>query len=117
MELLIFNPNVIVKQRNTVLKSSNTKNTPNTSYPNATEKQRGTVLKSSNPKETHNPSYPNAIEKQRDTVLKPSNTKQIHNPMFDFPKQKTKLISKHFKTPIPKIYLNDNPIKNNPNNK
>ena len=76
-----------------------------------------TVLKSSNLKETHNPSYLNVIEKQRDTVLKPSNSKEIHNPTFDFPKQKTKLTSKHFESQIPEIYLNDNPTKNDPNNK
>ena len=74
-------------------------------------------MKSSNLKETHNPSSPNVIEKQKDTVLKPSNAKQIHNPTFDFPKQKAKLTSKHFENPIPKIYLNENPTKIDPNNK
>ena len=69
-------------------------------------KQRDTVLKPSNPKETNNPSSPNVIEKQKDSVLKPSSSKQIHSPTFDFPKQKTKLTSKHFENPIPKIYLN-----------
>ena len=49
---------------------------------------------------------PNVIEKQRDTVLKRSKAKQIHSPTFDFPKQKTKLTSKHFENLIPKIYLN-----------
>ena len=109
--------NAVVKQRDTVLKPSNAKETHSTSYPNATEKQRDTVLKLSNTKETHNPSSPNVIEKQRDTVLKPSNAKQIHNPTFDFPKQKIKLISKHFENSIQRIYLNDNPTKNDSNNK
>ena len=86
-------------------------------YPNVILKQRDTVLKSSNPNETNNPSSPNIIEKQKDTVLKPSNAKQIHSPTFDFPKQKIKLTSKHFENPIPKIYLNENPTKNDPNSK
>ena len=68
-------------------------------------------------KPNNNPSPPNVIEKQKDTVLKRSNAKQIHSPTFDFPKQKTKLTSKHFENPIPKIYLNENPTKNDPNNK
>ena len=83
-----------------------------TSYPNVTEKQRDTILKSSNPKETHNPSSPNVIEKQKDTVLKPSNAKQTHNL-----KQKTKLTSKHFENLILKIYLKEKPTKNDPNKK
>ena len=37
--------------------------------------------------------------------------------MFDFPKQKNKLTSKYFENLIPKIYLNENPTKNYPNNK
>ena len=37
--------------------------------------------------------------------------------MFDFPKQKNKLTSKYFENLIPKIYLNENPTKNDPNNK
>ena len=110
-------PNVILKQRDTALKSSDAKQIHNTSYPNATKKQRDTVLKSSNPKETNNPSSPNVIEKQKDTVLKPSSAKEIHSPTFDFPKQKTKLTSKHFENPIPKIYLNENPTKNDPSKK
>ena len=61
--------------------------------------------------------YPNLIEKQRNNVLKSSNAKQIHNQTFDFPKQKTKLSSKHSENPIPKIYLNDNPSKSDPINK
>ena len=68
-------------------------------------------------KPNNNPSPPNVIEKQKDTVLKRSNAKQIHSPKFDFPKQKTKLTSKHFENPIPKIYLNENPTKNDPNKK
>ena len=68
-------------------------------------------------KANDNPSPPNVLEKQKDTVLKRSNAKQIHSPKFDFPKQKTKLTSKHFENPIPKIYLNENPSKNDPNNK
>ena len=68
-------------------------------------------------KPNNNPSPPNVIEKQKDTVLKRSNAKQIHSPTFDFPKQKTKLTSKHFENPIPKIYLNENPTKNDPNKK
>ena len=86
-------------------------------YPNVIVKQRDTVLKPWNAKETHSTSYPNVTEKQRDTVLKPSNAERIHNPTFDFPKQKSKLSSKQFENPIPKIYLNDNPTKNDPNNK
>ena len=74
--------NVIVKQRDTVLKPSNAKETHSTSYSNVTEKQRDTILKSSNPKKTHKPSSPNVTEKQRNTVLKPSNAKQIHNSTF-----------------------------------
>ena len=110
-------PNVILKQGDNALKSSNAKQTHNTSYPNVIEKQRDTVLKSSNPKETKNPYSLNVIEKQKDTVLKRSNAKQIHSPTFDFPKHKTKLTSKHSSNPIPKIYLNENPTKNDPNNK
>ena len=64
-------------------------------------------------KPNNNPSPPNV----KDTLLKRSNAKQIHSPKFDFPKQKTKLTSKHFKNPIPKIYLNENPTKNDPNDK
>ena len=86
-------------------------------YPNVILKQRDTVLKLSNSNETNNPSSPNVIEKQKDTVLKPSNAKQIHSPTFDFPKQKIKLTSKHFENPIPKIYLNENPTKNDPSKK
>ena len=104
-------PNVIVRQRDTALKSSNAKETHNTSYHNEVQKQRDTVLKSLNPKETYNASSPNVIEKQGDTVLKPSNTKQIHNSTFDSPKHKIRLTSKHFENPIPKIYLNENPNK------
>ena len=110
-------PNLIVKQRETALKSLNTKETHKTSYPNVAEKQRTTVLKSLNPKETHNPSFPNVIEKQKDTVLKPSNAKQIQNPTFDSPKQKTELTSKHFENPKTKNFLNVNSSKNDPNNK
>ena len=55
--------------------------------------------------------------KNKKTVLKRSNAKQIDSPTFDFPKQKTKLTSKHFENPIPKIYLNENPTKNDPNKK
>ena len=110
-------PNVILEQGDNALKSSNAKQTHNTSYPNVIEKQRDAVLKSSNPKETNNPYSPNVIEKQKDTVLKRSNAKQINSPTFDFPKQKTKLTSKHSSNPIPKIYLNENPTKNDPNNK
>ena len=110
-------PNVIVKERDIVLKPSNAKETHSTSYPNVTEKQKDTVLKSLNPKKTHKPSSPNVTEKQRNTVLKPSNAKQIHNSTFEFPKQKTKFTSKHFENLIPKMYLNENPIKNDPNNK
>ena len=110
-------PNVIVKERDIVLKPSNAKETHSTSYPNVTEKQKDTVLKSLKPKKTHKPSSPNVTEKQRNTVLKPSNAKQIHNSTFEFLKQETKFTSKHFENPIPKIYLNDNPIKNDPNNK
>ena len=62
------------------------------------------------------PSPPNVLEKQKDTVLKRLNAKQIHSPTFDFPKQKTKFTSKHFENPIPKIYLNENPAKNDPKN-
>ena len=61
--------------------------------------------------------YPNVIVKQRDTVLKTSKAKKIHNPTFHLPKQKTKLTSKHFENPIPKIFLNENPTKNDPNKK
>ena len=86
-------------------------------YPNVIPKQRDTVLKSSNAKGTHNTSYPNVTKKQRDTALKPSNAKQIHGPTFDFPKQKTKLTSEHFENPIPKICINKNPTKNDPNSK
>ena len=68
-------------------------------------------------KPNNNPSPPDVLEKQKKIVLKRSNTKQIHSPTFDFPKQKTKLISKHFENPIPKIYLNENPTKNDPNKK
>ena len=53
----------------------------------------------------------------KNTVLKPSNAKQVHNPTFDSPKQKTELTSKHFENLIPKIYLNENLTKNDPNNK
>ena len=61
--------------------------------------------------------YPNVVEKQRDTLLKSSNANQIYNTKFDFPKQKTKLTSKHFENSISKIRLNDNPTKNDPSNK
>ena len=57
-----FYPNVIVKQRDTTLKSPKAKETHNTSYPNVTKKQKDTVLKSSNPKQTHNSSSPNVTE-------------------------------------------------------
>ena len=87
-------------------------------YPNVIfVKQRDTALKSSNAKETHNTSYPNVTENQKDSVLKPLNAKQIHSPTFDFPKQKAKLTSKHFENPILKNYFNENPTKNDPNNK
>ena len=68
-------------------------------------------------KPNNNPSPPNALEKQKDTVLKRSNAEQIHSQTFDFPKQKTKLTSKHSENPIPKIYLTENPTENDPNNK
>ena len=80
-------PNVILKERDNALRSSNAKQTHNTFCPNVIEKQRDTVLKSSNPKETNNPFSPNVIEKQKNTVLQRSNAKQIHSPTFDFPKQ------------------------------
>ena len=102
-----FYPNVIVKQRDTTLKTANAKETRNRSYPNITEKQQDTVLKSSNPKQTHNSSSSNVTENQWDTVLKPSNGKQIHNLTFDFVKQKAKLTSKHFQRHF------ENPIPNN----
>ena len=68
-------------------------------------------------KPNNNPSPPNVLEKQKGTVLKRSNAKQIHSQTFDFPKQKTKPTSKHSENPIPKIYLNENPTENDPNNK
>ena len=86
-------------------------------YPNVIVKERDTGLKPSNPKETHNSSSANVTEKQRDNVLKLSNGKQIRNTTFDFPKQKTKLTSKHLENPIGKNYLNEKLTKNNPNNK
>ena len=55
--------------------------------------------------------------KNKETLLKSSNAKKIHNPTFGFPRQKTKLTSKHFENLIPKMYLNENPNKNDPNNK
>ena len=73
--------NITMKQRYTASKLSNTKDTHNRSYPNS-GKQRDTVFKSVNLKETNNPYSANVIEKQRDTVLKQSNPKQIHNPTF-----------------------------------
>ena len=68
-------------------------------------------------KPNNSPSPPNVLEKQKDTVLKRSNAEQIHSQTFDFPKQKTKLTSKHSENPIPKIYLTENPTENDPNNK
>ena len=72
-------------------------NRPFNFYPNVIVKQRDTTLKTANAKETRNTSSSNVTENQWDTVLKPSNGKQIHNPTFDFVKQKGKLSQNIFK--------------------
>ena len=68
-------------------------------------------------KPNNNPSPPNVLEKEKNTVLKRSNAKQIHSQTLDILKQKTILTSRHSENPIPKIYLNENPTENDPNNK